>query len=391
MSREYVERRLREIESESQSKRRRSPPIVSGNPTDSMAIEGTTIPAESKSGGVSKPDVDIVSVPVVQTSSPQLQMQGKPDSEHPVAVLSSRPSRSAFRARSMTKPMNLTSEYDGEIRRLKNDLDHARRTIICLMPEPVQEILDSYYRSTSRVELHQWKSSVIDQLVELAKPVPRHTPYDTERAYCPLCGGSAQDFYQSQQGFSLPVGLHRHLEGWGNTHQCDVTVAAFGLAHDWAHNEFHETEQKERAEEDAKFKARRATETLYQIGPNCEPDLMGGRYQWRPVRDHESLSWAEERLEELGFKKVLQEKVKSYIQVHSGVVVYADPREEGRIDFLVYRFPTTPTPRKARRQPNFEPRPRFSLPDAWKHDLQGKYAARLAQAIDVLGVGQVAR
>jgi hypothetical protein len=133
----------------------------------------------------------------------------------------------------MTKAMKFTSECDGEIRRLKDDLYQARRTIVCLMPEPVQEILDSYYRCTSRIELHQWESNVIDQLVELAKPVPRHTTYDTERAYCPLCGGSAQSIYQSQQGFSLPVGLQRHLEGWGNTHQCDVTVAAFKLARDW--------------------------------------------------------------------------------------------------------------------------------------------------------------
>jgi hypothetical protein len=53
--------------------------------------------------------------------------------------------------------------------------------------------------------------------------------------------------------------------------------------------------------------ARRATETLYRIDPHREPELMGGRYQWRPVRGHESLSWAEERLEELGFKKMQED------------------------------------------------------------------------------------
>jgi len=318
-------------------------------------------------------------------------MQGKPDSERPVAALSGQPSRSAFRVRSMTKAMKFTSEYDGEIRRLKDDLYQARRTIVCLMPEPVQEILDSYYRCTSRIELHQWESNVIDQLVELAKPVPRHTAYDTERAYCPLCGGSAQSIYQSQQGFSLPIGLQRHLEGWGNTHQCDVTVAAFKLARDWAHDKFHEIEQQEHAEADAKFAARKATETLYRIDPHREPELMGGGYQWRPVRGHESLSWAEERLEELGFKKMQEDRVKSYTQEHPGVIVYADPREEGRIEFLVYPSPTPPAPRKSRREPNFAPRPQFTLMDAWKHDLQRKYSTRLEQAIAALGTGQVAR
>lgn len=320
-----------------------------------------------------------------------MHVQGKSDFLRTAAVLSSQPGRSSFRVHSMAKPMKRTAEYDGEIRRLENDLDHARRAIIRLMPEPVQEILDSYYRCTSRIELHQWKSKVIDQLVEFAKPLPRHTPYDTERGYCPLCGGSAEDFYQSQQGFSLPIGLHRHLEGWGRTHQCDVTAAAFGLAREWAHNEFHESEQRERAEADAQFAARKATETLYQIGPHREPELMGGRYQWRPVRNHKSLSWAEQRLEELGFKRMLQGRVKSYTQEHPGLIVYADPREEGRIEFLVYRFPTPQPPRKSRREPNFEPHPQFALLDAWKHDLQKKYSARLAQAMTALGTGEVAR
>jgi hypothetical protein len=291
----------------------------------------------------------------------------------------------------MTKPLKFTPEYDAEIRRLKDDLYEAREAIVRLMPEPIQEILGSYYRCTCRVEVHQWKSAVIDQLVELAKPVPLRTAHDNARAYCPLCGGSAQSIYESQQGFSIPIGLQRHLEGWGNAHQCDVTVAAFKLAGDWAHDKFHEIEQREHVEAEARIAARRATETLYQIGPHSEPELMGGRYQWRPVRDHKSLFWAEERLEELGFKKMLRDRVKSYTREHPGVIVYADPREEGRIEFLVYRSPSPPASSKSRRQPNFEPRPQFSLLDAWKNDLQGKYSARLDQAIAALGSGQVAQ
>jgi hypothetical protein len=125
---------------------------------------------ESKSGAASKPGVEIASVPAVSTSSPQIQMQGKPDSERLVAALSSQPSRSALRVRSMTKPMKFTSEYDGEIRRLKDDLYHARRTIIRLMSEPVQEILDSYYRCTSRIEFHQWESNTNPSNESTLKP-----------------------------------------------------------------------------------------------------------------------------------------------------------------------------------------------------------------------------
>jgi hypothetical protein len=360
-----------------------------GSPIQDASVRKETVLTAVIPEAVSQSDVEIMSESTARASLLQKQKQGKPDS--PSSVLSSQPSHSAFRVRSMAKPMKFISEYDGEIRRLKDDLYQARRAIICLMPEPVQEILGTYYRCTSRMELHQWESNVIDQLVELAKPIPRRTAHDNERAYCPLCSGSAQSLYEEQQGFSLPIGLRRHLEGWGNTHQCDVTVAAFRLARDWAHDKFHEIEQQEHAEAEAKLAARRARETLYQTGPHSEPELMGGRYQWRPVRNHKSLSWAEERLEELGFKKMLRDRVKSYIHEHPGVFVYADPREEGRIEFFVYRFPPPPVLRKSRRGPNFEPRPHFSLSDAWKNDLQGKYSERLDQAIAALGSGQVPR
>jgi hypothetical protein len=286
----------------------------------------------------------------------------------------------------MTQIRNLASQSDERIRQLETELDDARRAVIRLMPEKVQEILYSYHRCTSRIEFHHWRSAVIDELVELAKPIPRHSPYDTDRAQCPLCGGSPENFYQPQQGFSLPVGLHRHLEGWGRVHQCDVTAAAFALGREWSHDKFHESEQRERVEAACQLATRKATETLYLTGPNSEPELLAGQYQWRPVRNPGSLSWAEGRLDGLGFKKSVQDRVTSYTQEHSGVVVYADPREDGRLEFLVYRFPTAAAPRKSRREPNFEPRPRFTLMDSWKRDLKEKYSARLAQAVTALSV-----
>ena len=286
----------------------------------------------------------------------------------------------------MTRSIFTPAQHEPEIQRLQMDLDRARRAIIHLMPESLQEILFSYRQCTSRGEVYQWREKVSDQIVECAKPFPRRSAYDNERANCPLCGGSPQNFYEFQQGFTLPIGLHRHLVGWGNTHQCDVTLAAFELASDWAERKFRETELQQEAEARAKIAARKATETLYQTGPNLEPELLGEQYQWRPVRNQESLAWAEERLEELGFKKTLQGSVKCYTQEHARAIVYADPREEGRIEFLVYQFP--PPPRKSRRQPDFQTRPSFILMDNWKRDLQKKYSDRLAQALQTLHGGQ---
>lgn len=281
----------------------------------------------------------------------------------------------------MPRTSNFIVPHDPELVRLKRDLENARHAILGLMSEPARDILSRYYQCASRAEVREWESKVVDQLVNLATPLPPRSQYEGERAYCPLCGGSAQDIYNSQRGFSLPVGVERHLSGWGNTHQCDVTVAAFGLARDWARDKFQESERREEAEAQAQIAKRRATETLYRVGPDGEPELMGGRYQWRPVRDNKGLAWAEERLEELGFKITLDDRVKSYTQEHPGVIVYADPREEGRIEFRVYNFPLPPAPRKSRRRPDFRFIPQFFLMDAWKNDLRQKYAARLAEAV----------
>lgn len=252
----------------------------------------------------------------------------------------------------MTK-LTFVAPRDEEIERLQMELDEARRAIVNLMPEPAREILGDYYDCKSRGEVYRWESTAADKLIELAQPLPRHTVHG-ERAMCPLCGGGAQNVYAYQEGFSLPLGLHRHLTGFGNTHQCDVTRAAFKLAREWARDKFKESELREKAEADAQLAARKATETLYRTDPYREPDLLGGQYAWRPIRDKDSLSKAEERLEELGFKRTLVERVKSYTQEHPGCIVYADLRENGRIEFRVFKYPLPPPPRKAPRKPNLE-------------------------------------
>lgn len=275
----------------------------------------------------------------------------------------------------------LVASNDPQIQRLQDELDHARRTIIHLMPEPIPEILDSYTQCSSRHEVYLWESKAADQIIEFAKPLPAQGPYAGNRAYCPLCGGSPESSAYSPEGFALPLGLHRHLTGWGNTRQCDVTLAAFALAREWAREEFREIQRREKAEADARLAGRRATEILYQTGPHREPELFGGQYLWRRPRDPTSLASAEARLQELGFKITLHERIKTYTQEHYGVIVYADPREEGRIQFFVYRFPSPPPARKSTREPHFTPLAQFLLQDAWKRDLQKKYATRLARAV----------
>jgi hypothetical protein len=160
-----------------------------------------------------------------------------------------------------------------------------------------------------------------------------------------------------------------------------MTVAT-DLAREWAHDKFHADEILERAEAQAEIDRRKQTETLYQIAPDREPELMDAGYSLHRARSEKSLSWAEDRLQELGFKKTLQDRVKSYTQEHEAFIVYADLREEGRIEFVVYKLPIPERGRYSRRP--FAMHPQFVVMDTWKRDIQEKYAARLKDALSRL-------
>lgn len=120
-----------------------------------------------------------------------------------------------------------TSKEDTEqkIRDLENELYVARSVIIHLMPARGREILMSYYDCASLQDTYGWKDKIAEQLVEIAEPLA--LPY-ADRAYCPLCGeGSTSG---RDLGYSIPLGLTRHLTGWGRSYECKVVVAALALA-----------------------------------------------------------------------------------------------------------------------------------------------------------------
>ena len=71
----------------------------------------------------------------------------------------------------------LVTPHDPQIERLHEELDHARRTIVDLMPEPIPEILDSYTQCTSRRDVYLWESKAADQIIQFAKPLPPRGPY----------------------------------------------------------------------------------------------------------------------------------------------------------------------------------------------------------------------
>jgi len=132
------------------------------------------------------------------------------------------------------RPIN-APPYEETIRRLSSDLYMARRTIVDLMPEPAQRILDSF-DGEDRREVWIWAEKAADQIVGLCETVEQKYydgyPLGAPRARCPLCGGGSSTPYD--KGFAIPEGLFRHLLGSHNSRQCDVFAAATQLALDGA-------------------------------------------------------------------------------------------------------------------------------------------------------------
>jgi len=269
-----------------------------------------------------------------------------------------------------------------EIKNLKEELEEARRTIIELMPEKLREILQSYYLC-AREQRDTWEYEVTKKIIEAAEILTAVPWYNGERAYCPLCRDGSS--WPGDKGFSVPLGLERHLRGAGG-HRCGVMRQVARLARQYWHETYHAQDEAERLAAEQRIKERKKSETLYRIGPGDKPQLFEqGIWVHNPARSPEQLTWAEKRLEELGFKISMDGNVKSYIREHDAVAVYADPRGNGEITFLAYRklLPGQRlTPRRSRVLDS------FSLRDSWRHKLLPKYESFVSQTETTLKAGE---
>jgi hypothetical protein len=267
-----------------------------------------------------------------------------------------------------------------EIERLREQLYDARRCIVDLMPEHYGDMLESYYRCESRPDRHRWQYATADEIVDdvieqrqqLANIADR--AYYDDRAPCPLCGGESSSPYT--RGFALPEGLRRHLTGWGQSQRCPVMEQTRGLAQDYWRSKFADQDQAEEDAKEAQLAERRKSETLYRTTPGGKSELIDAGY-YGTVRTPDGLQWAEDRLRGLGFTIDCTDRVWSATWSDAEFTVYADPRLPGQISFRAY--PTAGARRRARHIGRYHP---FSLPDAWKHDLPGKFRARLPKTTE---------
>jgi hypothetical protein len=257
---------------------------------------------------------------------------------------------------------------------MEDEIDSLQRLVISLMPEKYQNLLNSYYGVESLQARYQWANKIADEITELTLPLPSSNSYlNQERALCPLCGDSSSSPYES--GFTLPIGLHRHLVGFGNTFQCGVFKAAENLAKDYWHYKYAESDMAEEQRKRDEISSRKTKELLFKIEPDRDPVLIDESVYHDQTRSPQSLKQAEQRLSSLGLVKQTITNSVQYTYVHGQYIVFADPRIEGKIEFRVYKQPKVPTTKKSHGKHRFEYI--FYLLDKWKNSLNTKFLDRL--------------
>jgi hypothetical protein len=151
--------------------------------------------------------------------------------------------------------------------------------------------------------------------------------------------------------------------------------AAVSLARERADREFTKAERAEAEQRQARLSARRRTEMQYLVMPGDEPKLLDDDARWgRRARTPAEMAWAEGRLADLGFRCEVEGLIRTYTRSHDGVIVYADPRAEGIIDFWVLDEAALASKRRTRLRRGYLGG--FHLLNSWRHDLLGKYEKR---------------
>jgi hypothetical protein len=111
-----------------------------------------------------------------------------------------------------------------DISDLQLQLEQTRELVIALLPEQARRIVEPRFALTID-EVITWHSHTVERVIELAEPKPDFNQQD--RAPCPLCRrGPEQGVHD---GFTVPEGLRRHLEGSHNFHRCEVMAVAYTL------------------------------------------------------------------------------------------------------------------------------------------------------------------
>jgi hypothetical protein len=114
---------------------------------------------------------------------------------------------------------------NNELSDYKLALYETSKLVLQLLSDEAQRILE-YREDYRKLDCHKWRERVASQVIALAQTKPDWQ--GRERAECPLCKEGPQQ--GSPDGFTIPEGLNRHLEGSHNFYRCGVMVVAERLA-----------------------------------------------------------------------------------------------------------------------------------------------------------------
>lgn len=274
--------------------------------------------------------------------------------------------------------------YPDPLEAAEEKLYDARQAVLALLPPDLSGLAEAFRGCNDRREEAVWERQVIERLVASAWILSEADGVyqrDSQRAYCPLCRSGSSSAYE--EGFAVPEGLTRHLTGNGNARQCVVTRTLFRYAHEVLSPKFRAADETAERERARILEERRTTEPQFRIGP-LETRLLDEGLEGRE-RDATSLAWAVDRLAALGFAEECLGKVRTFGRRTGDHVVYADPRELGRLRFHVYR--DDPKPQTARRRGGRGASPpvqSFEFKDTWRNELVKKLETRLDEASELL-------
>jgi hypothetical protein len=136
-------------------------------------------------------------------------------------------------------------KLQGQIYMLERESKETYWLIIRMQPKPLEELLERFV--FEEVDIALVVDTVMDAAVELPPHNFAHLTNDPPRALCPLCRQGPSQRYQNipagplpggkflisglsipvkgDHGFAFPLGLKRHLEGFGNQERCGVMKA----------------------------------------------------------------------------------------------------------------------------------------------------------------------
>lgn len=222
---------------------------------------------------------------------------------------------------------------------------------------------------------HDMADAVIDR-ARLAQQATSAFDGGSGRILCPLCLlGPTKRIPGSPEGFSIPEGLSRHLDGRSGSQQCSVMRAVTHEVKDSLRRLSNQADEMAMVEKSR----RKLVEPSYQTGPDAfvlwdELICRGG------ARNAQDMEFAEARLVSLGFLKTQQAPGPriTWLKVGDLYRVYADPREVGRIACHLY------VKKKASRSDRLSAwklSKIFQVRDQWTRDVPGKLQAALSLAL----------